>query len=126
MKKKFIERIWVLEIPLYGYNVTIHVTNDFAKCVKNHEYQIMHDVDEARALHIRNDSEPESVLMFGLDATINDISHECMHVTQKMVDWLSLRYDDREAIAYLNAHITQGVYEFVRLVQKRLDKRRKV
>lgn len=105
-----IEKLWIFRIPIYGYRVNVVVSTDIEKSVKKHGFDT--DMTGTKAIHFVIKDQPVSWIFLPADSGINEIVHEGTHVVQRIIHWIGAKYDDREFVAYLMAHVIQGVYEF--------------
>jgi len=121
--KSKLDKTYIFRLPIYGYKVEITVSRDIVKSIRKARINAS---DEALAgtdaVHFPVTNESISLLFLPLNADINTIAHESTHITQRIIEWIGAGYKDKEFVAYLMAHVFQGIYEFHQKAKNFLEK----
>lgn len=126
--KPFFHKKWKFRLNMFGYIIYVIATNDMKKSLHKEKFTGLsdNDIKTTAAWHFPVKDEGKSFVFLNLNTDINEIVHESTHVMQSIVEWIGAAYKEREFIAYLMAHITQGIYEFLESCKKSLDKTTKI
>lgn len=123
--KTFFHKKWKFNLTMFGYIIYVIATDNMKKSLEKEKFTGLTDEDikSSAAWHFPVRDQGKSFVFLNLNSDINEIVHESTHVMQSIVEWIGAAYKEREFIAYLMAHITQGIYEFLESCKKSLDKK---
>lgn len=101
-KPKAYERQKKIYLPVFGYTVSVVVTDDLQRSRTKRNSVIGHSYTVAptlRALHSFNNDKAKSWLFFQSAPSAGTISHECSHAVHRMFNWIGAE-NEIELFAY--------------------------
>ena len=118
---EFFEKRYSYDIDIFRHRLHVVVTTNVLASVNKHIRNSTRTTP-IRAIHIVLASQGNSMIFIPFDVTPGEISHECMHCVQHIVEEIGASYKEDEFICYILGHLVDLVHNSLEKAKKKLDK----